>query len=85
MGLEQDPDCAPAVSTANGQVEAMNVVHALAESKDHDVAGALKDVDDANASGEALGHMLIGRTHSVEATSMRWRRPKGVTHYPPTR
>jgi len=67
--LEQDPGRAPSVSTANGREEAMNVVHALAESKDHDVAGALKDVNDANASGEALRHVLIGGTHSVEAFS----------------
>jgi hypothetical protein len=67
--LQQDPDRAPAVSTASGREEAMNVVHALAESPDHDVAGALKDVNDSEASGEALRHVLIGGTHSVEAFS----------------
>jgi hypothetical protein len=67
--LQQNPDRAPAVSTASGREEAMIVVHTLAESPDHDVAGALKDVKDSEASGEALRHVLIGGTHSVEAFS----------------
>jgi hypothetical protein len=67
--LQQNPDRAPAVSTASGREEAMNVVHAVAESPNHDVAGALKDVGDSEASGEALRHVLIGGTHSVEAFS----------------
>jgi hypothetical protein len=67
--LQQNPDRAPAVSTASGREEAMIVVHAVAESEDHDVAGALKDVNDPEASGEALRHVLIGGTHSVEAFS----------------
>jgi hypothetical protein len=67
--LQQNPDRAPAVSTASGREEAMNVVHTVAESPDHDVAGALKDVSDSEASGEALRHVLIGGTHSVEAFS----------------
>jgi hypothetical protein len=67
--LQQNPDRAPAVSTASGREEAMNVVHAVAESPDHDVKSALKDVNDTEASGEALRHVLIGGTHSVEAFS----------------
>jgi hypothetical protein len=67
--LQQDPDRAPAVSTASGREEAMDVVHTLAESPDHDVAAALKDVKDSEASAEALRHVLIGGTHSVEAFS----------------
>jgi hypothetical protein len=67
--LQQNPDRAPAVSTASGREEAMNVVHAVAESPDHDVVSALKDVNDSEASGEALRHVLIGGTHSVEAFS----------------
>ena len=67
--LQQNPDRAAATSTASGREEAMNVVHALAESPDHDVAGALKGVNDSQASGEALRHVLIGGTHSVEAFS----------------
>jgi hypothetical protein len=67
--LQQNPDRAPAVSTASGREEAMNVVHAVAESPDHDVAGALKDVHDSEASGEALRHVLVGGTPSVAAFS----------------
>jgi hypothetical protein len=67
--LQQNPDRAPAVSTASGREEAMHVVHVVAESPDHDVAGALKEVNDSEASGEALRHVLIGGTHSVEAFS----------------
>src|SRR5579863_4349897 len=43
--LQHNPDRAPAVSTASGRQEAMRVVHTLAESTDHDVAGALKGVN----------------------------------------
>jgi hypothetical protein len=67
--LQQNPDRAPAVSTASGREQAMDVVHTLAESPDHDVASALKDVKDTEASAEALRHVLIGGTHSVEAFS----------------
>jgi hypothetical protein len=66
---QHNPDREPAVSTASGREEAMIVVHNLAESPNHDVAGALKDVNDSEASGEALRHVLIGGTHSVEAFS----------------
>jgi len=75
--LEQNPDRAPTVSTASGREEAMNVVHALAESPEHDVAGALKDVNDSAASGEALRHVLIGGTHSVEAFSQEVAKAEG--------
>ncbi len=67
--LQQNPDRAASVSTASGREQAMNVVHSLAESSDHDVVGALKDVSKADASGEARRHGLIGGTHSVEAFS----------------
>lgn len=67
--LQQNPDREPAVSTASGRENAMEVVHVVAESPDHDVAKALKDIDDSEASGEALRHVLIGGTHSVEAFS----------------
>jgi len=65
--LQQNPDREPAVSTASGREEAMSVVHTIAGSPDHDVAGALRGINDAHASGEALRHVLIGGTHSVEA------------------
>lgn len=64
---EQNPDRAPAVSTASGRQQAMKVVHAVAITDDHDVAAALATLVDPEASGEALRHVLIGGTHSVEA------------------
>jgi hypothetical protein len=66
---QQNPDRAPAVSTASGREEAMHVVHVVADSPEHDVAAALDDVNDSEASGEALRHVLIGGNPSVEAFS----------------
>ena len=67
--LQQNPDRPPAVSTASGREEAMKVVHAIAESDEHEVASELETLKDPEASGEALRHVLIGGTHSVEAFS----------------
>jgi hypothetical protein len=66
---QQNPDRAPAVSTASGREEAMHVVHVVADSPEHDVAAALEDVSDSEASGEALRHVLIGGNPSVAAFS----------------
>jgi hypothetical protein len=65
--VQQNPDREPAVSTASGRQEAMALVHAVAESPDHAVAPALKALDDPEASGEALRHVLVGGVPSVEA------------------
>lgn len=64
--LQQNPDRAPVVSTATGRQEAMTVVHAVATSSDHAVAPAVEALDDPEASGEALRHVLVGGVHSVE-------------------
>jgi hypothetical protein len=64
--LQQNPDREPVVSTASGRQEAMAVVHAVATSSDHAVAPALEVIDDPEASGEALRHVLVGGVHSVE-------------------
>ena len=64
--LQQNPDREPAVSTPSGREEAMAVVHAVAESPDHDVAGSIEALDDPEASAEALRHVLVGGVHSVE-------------------
>ena len=64
---QQHPDREVAVSTASGRQEAMAVVHAVAESPDHEVAPALEAIDDPEASGEALRHVLVGGVPSVEA------------------
>ena len=65
--LQQNPDRPPVVSTASGREEAMAVVHAVATSPDHAVAPAVAALDDPNASGEALRHVLVGGVPSVEA------------------
>lgn len=64
--LQQNPDRGPAVSTASGREEAMAVIHDVAESPDHDVAAALENVKDPEASAEALRHVLVGGVHAVE-------------------
>lgn len=64
--LQQNPDRAPVVSTAAGREEAMAVIHAVAESPTHEVAPALEGLTDAEASGDALRHVLVGGVHSVE-------------------
>jgi hypothetical protein len=64
--LEQNPDRGPAVSTRSGRQEAMALIHVLAESEDQVVAEAISALDDPEASGEALRHVLVGGVHSVE-------------------
>ena len=65
--LEQNPDREPVVSTATGRQEAMTLVHEVATSPDHAVGPAMESLDDPEASGEALRHVLVGGVHSVEA------------------
>jgi hypothetical protein len=64
--LQQNPDRAPAVSTVSGRQEAMSLVHTVAESPGDPVAPAVEALDDPEASGEALRHVLVGGVHSVE-------------------
>ena len=63
---QQNPDRGPVVSTPTGRQEAMAVVHAVATSPEHAVAPAVEALDDPEASGEALRHVLVGGVHSVE-------------------
>ena len=55
-----------ATSTADGRQEAMALVHAVAEDPDHAVADAVAELEDPDASAEALRHVLVGGVHSVE-------------------
>ncbi len=64
--LQQNPDREPAVSTPSGRQEAMALVHAVAQSPTHDVSTAIEAINDPEASGEALRHVLVGGVHSVE-------------------
>lgn len=54
-----------AVSTADGRQQAMGVVHALAEDPGHDVADAVAELPDPDATAEALRHVLVGGAPSV--------------------
>lgn len=64
--LQQNPDRAPAVSTATGRQEAMRLVHDVAASPDHEVGPAVDALQDPEAAGEALRHVLVGGVHAVE-------------------
>ena len=64
--LQQNPDREPAVSTISGRQEAMSLVHAVATSPDEPVAPAVQALEDPDASGEALRHVLVGGVHAVE-------------------
>ena len=66
--LQQHPDHVDAVSTVHGREEAMAVVHAVAENREQ-VAEAVDALDDPEASAEALRHVLVGGTPSVQAFS----------------
>jgi hypothetical protein len=63
---QQHPDRGEAVSTASGREQAMAVVHAVAEDPGH-VAEAVDALDDPAAGAEALRHVLVGGTPSVQA------------------
>jgi hypothetical protein len=65
--LQQNPDREPVVSTASGREEAMHLVHEVAESDDHAVAPVVESLDDPQAAGEALRHVLVGGVPSVDA------------------
>ena len=80
---QQDPDRAPAVSTASGREQAMAVVHAVAESEDHYVAAAVEAVDDPEASAEALRHVLVGGVHAVEDFAVEVADAEGGEPLPP--
>ena len=55
-----------ATSTADGREAAMALVHTVAEDPDHAVTDAVADLEDPDASAEALRHVLVGGVHSVE-------------------
>jgi hypothetical protein len=64
--LQQNPDREPVVSTASGRQEAMRLVHAVAISPENAVAAAVEALNDPEATGEALRHVLVGGVRSVE-------------------
>jgi hypothetical protein len=64
--LQQNPDREPSVSTVSGRQEAMTLIHAVATSPEGPVAPAVEALEDPEASGEALRHVLVGGVHAVE-------------------
>jgi hypothetical protein len=64
--LQQNPGRGPVVSTATGRQEAMSLVHTVSTSPDQPVAPAVEALEDPDAAGEALRHVLVGGVHSVE-------------------
>ncbi|MGZ4680242.1 MAG: hypothetical protein ACXVIH_09670 [Ilumatobacteraceae bacterium] len=79
--LQQNPDRGVAVSTASGRQEAMAVVHAVAEDPTH-VTEAVDSLDDAEASAEALRHVLVGGTPSVQAFAAEVTEAEGGDNLP---
>jgi hypothetical protein len=64
---QQNPDRGEVVSTPHGREEAMAVVHDVATAPKHKVEPAVAKLDDPEAAGQALRHVLVGGVHSVEA------------------
>jgi len=63
---DQRPDRGEAVSTSTGRAQAMTVVHSVAEDRDN-VVDAVDALEDPEPGAEALRHVLVGGTPSVEA------------------
>jgi hypothetical protein len=80
--LQQHPDRGVAVSTVSGREEAMAVVHAVADDPTH-VADAVESLDDPEASAEALRHVLVGGTPSVQAFASEVAEAEGGEQLPP--
>ena len=79
---EQHPDRGEAVSTASGREQAMALVHTIAQDRDH-VAEAIDALDDPVAGAEALRHVLVGGTPSVQAFAAEVADEEGGDLIPP--
>jgi hypothetical protein len=79
---QQHPDKGEAVSTASGREQAMAVVHAVAEDPKH-VREAVDALDDIDAGAEALRHVLVGGTPSVQAFATEVADAEGGDALPP--
>ena len=80
--VQQNPDRGEAVSTASGREQAMHVVHAVAEDPKH-VHEAVESLEDPDASAEALRHVLVGGTPSVQAFASEVADAEGGEQLPP--
>jgi hypothetical protein len=79
---QQHPDKGEAVSTASGREQAMAVVHAVADDPKH-VREAVDALADADAGAEALRHVLVGGTPSVQAFAAEVADAEGGDTLPP--
>ena len=79
---QQDPARGEAVSTPAGREEAMAVVHAVAEDPKH-VADAVGELEDPDASADALRHVLVGGDPSVKAFAAEVADAEGGDPLPP--
>ena len=61
----------------------MAVVHAVAAVARPHVAPMLDAVDDPEASGEALRHVLVGGVHRWRTSRPRSPRPRAASRLPP--
>ena len=80
--LQQHPDRGEAVSTVSGREQAMAVVHAVDEDRQH-VTEAVEALADPHASAEALRHVLVGGTPSVKAFASEVAEAEGGDELPP--
>ena len=80
--LQQNPDRGTAVSTVSGRAQAMSVVHAVADDPEH-VAEAVDALEDPESSAEALRHVLVGGTPSVQAFASEVVAAEGGDELPP--
>jgi len=81
--LQQDPDRGAAVSTASGREEAMHAVHVVVEDPDVEVSEVVEELEDPEASAEALRHVLVGGTPSVDAFAHEVADAEGGEPVPP--
>ena len=79
---QQHPDRGDVISTASGRDQAMAVVHAVAEDREH-VAEAVAALDDPEAGAESLRHVLVGGTPSVQAFASEIAEAEGGDELPP--
>ncbi len=78
----QHPDRGEAVSTPSGRAQAMSVVHSVAEDPDG-VVDAVDALGEPAAAAEALRHVLVGGTPSVEGFASEVAEAEGGEVLPP--
>ena len=83
--LQQNPDREPAVSTPSGRQEAMALVHAMAESPQHDVSAAIEAINDPKREARPCATSSSAASIRSRITQSRSPRPKVASHCRRTR